>query len=33
MIPLAKKELKSYASQENCHICKGKFKEKNADDE
>ena len=26
MIPLTEKELESYASQENCHICKGKFK-------
>ena len=33
MMQLTEKELKSYASPENCHISKEKIKEKDADDE
>ena len=32
MIPLTEQELQLYASQENCFICREKFKEGDADD-
>ena len=31
MIPLTNKELRSYASKTNCHICKKKFEDKCTD--